>query len=157
MVNKRVVDAMMTAIPGGEIELRDDRIHTKWMVKIDPFLLGKYAVTQRLYAEVMHENPSVFRGEDLPVENVTWKEAVLFCNKLSGLNGLDTCYAFEENETISVDMEKNGFRLPTEAEWEFACKAGTNGIRYGDIENIAWYKANSEQKTHTVGTKDPNP
>ena len=143
-------------IPKGAIELRDDRTNEKWTVKIDAFLLGKFPVTQQFYEEIMKQNPSEFKGENLPVENVSWIDAVTFCNSLSELQNLDKCYIMNENGEIVFDKSKNGFRLPTEAEWEYACKAGTKEIRYGALNEIAWYKENSEKTTHNVGTKKPN-
>ncbi|MDN5202782.1 formylglycine-generating enzyme family protein [Fulvivirgaceae bacterium BMA10] len=147
----------MAAIPKGEITLNDDRIKRKWTVAIQPFLIGKYPVTQDLYFTVMGESPSVFHGNKRPVETVTWKDAVIFCNSLSAKTGLKPCYSFSnKNEEIAFDTKANGFRLPTEAEWEYACKAGTTTIRYGELDLIAWYKDNAHKMTHDVGMKEPN-
>ena len=144
----------MVEIPSGEIELRDDRIKKKWKVKIDSFLLSKFQVTQELYFEITKESPSTFKGAQLPVETITWKDAVLFCNKLSDLANLENCYSI--GEELIFNSNANGFRLPTEAEWEYACKEGTTTIRYGELDKIAWYKLNSEKSTHCVGQKEPN-
>ncbi|MBI5540418.1 MAG: formylglycine-generating enzyme family protein [Bacteroidia bacterium] len=146
----------MVEIPEGKIVLRDDRIKTKWTVEIKPFLLAKYPVTQELYFEVTKESPSYFKGNKKPVETVSWKDAVIFCNLLSDKSGLKQCYTLNSNEEILFNHLANGYRLPTEAEWEYACKAGTSEIRYGNINNIAWYKENSEKTTHDVGLKEPN-
>lgn len=102
---------IMVKVPAGEIELRDDRIGKRWMVKVSSFMLGKYPVTQKQYHAIMDGNTSEFRGENLPVENVTWKEAVIFCNRLSDLQELENCYYFEENGDIKLDIAKSGFRL----------------------------------------------
>ncbi|WP_281321854.1 formylglycine-generating enzyme family protein [Flavobacterium aestivum] len=147
----------MVEIPSGKIEMRDDRIKQKWTVEIEAFLLAKFPVTQELYFDVTKEEPSTFKGNTLPVETITWKEAVSFCNALSIQSGLNPCYFIhEENEEITFDIKSNGFRLPTEAEWEYACKAGTKEIRYGELNKISWYKENSEKRTHAVGQKEPN-
>ncbi len=147
----------MVAIPKGKIELRDDRTKEKWTVEIEPFLLSKFPVTQELYFEVTNENHSTFKGDLLPVETVTFKDAAIFCNKLSAKANLTPCYIIEiESEEITLDETADGYRMPTEAEWEYACKAGTKGIRYGELDLIAWYKENSENKTHPVGQKEPN-
>jgi formylglycine-generating enzyme required for sulfatase activity len=152
-----IITDQMIEITSGKIELRDDRTKEKWSVEIEPFLLSKYPMTQDLYFEVSNENPSTLKENRRPVETVTWKDAVNFCNKLSIQTGLNPCYLIlEENEEITFDKTANGFRLPTEAEWEYACKAGTTGIRYGELNLIAWYKDNSENTTHCVGQKEPN-
>ena len=148
------VNSLMVEIPSGEIELRDDRIKKKWKVKIDSFLLSKFQVTQELYFEITKESPSTFKGAQLPVETITWKDAVLFCNKLSDLANLENCYSV--GEELIFNSDANGFRLPTEAEWEYACKEGTKNVRYGELDKIAWYKLNSEKSTHCVGQKEPN-
>jgi formylglycine-generating enzyme required for sulfatase activity len=157
IINISTFDVQMVNIPRGEIEMRDDRTKQKWTVEINPFLLGKFPVTQELYFAVTNEVPSTKKGSKHPVETVTWKEAVFFCNKLSIQMGLNPCYSqVEDTEEIAFDKTANGFRLPTEAEWEYACKAGTTGIRYGDLKNIAWHKENSQKSTHIVGQKEAN-
>ena len=101
--------------------VNDETLHK---VKVSDFYLGKYEVTQKLYREVTGENPSSFKGDDLPVENITWLDAVRFCNKLSERDGRTPVYAIE-GDAVSWNREANGYRLPTEAEWEYAARGGT--------------------------------
>jgi hypothetical protein len=120
-----------------------------------PFTICIYPVTQYLYYSVTGKNPSRFRGDDLPVESISWFEALEFCNKLSEQTGLRKVYT-RNGEKISIDPDANGYRLPMEVEWEYACRAGTVGETYGEIDEIGWYKDNSGEKTHPVGLKKPN-
>jgi formylglycine-generating enzyme required for sulfatase activity len=151
------INDQLVEIPGGIIELRDDRTKQRWAVELEPFLLAKFPMTQDLYYEIMKASPSTFKGKRQPVETVTWKDAVTFCNSLSARSGLKPCYSLDRNtEEITFDSKADGFRLPTEAEWEYACKAGTTETRYGELNLIAWYKGNSGKTTHHVGRKEPN-
>lgn len=151
-----VLDQMVEILKG-RVELRDDRTKEKWSVEIEPFLLSRLPVTQDLYFKTTNENPSTYKGDLLPVETVSFKDAVIFCNKLSVQTDLNPCYLIqEENEEIIFEKSADGFRLPTEAEWEYACKAGTIGKRYGFLNDIAWYKDNSDNRTQKVGQKTPN-
>lgn len=147
----------MVAIPGGQIALRDDRKKAKWTAEISPFSLSRYQVTQDLYFEVTQKSSSSFKGSRKPVEEVSWNDAIEFCNLLSKRLGLKECYIFDsEAEDIALDNQADGYRLPTDAEWEYACRAGTRDVRHGNLEDIAWYKNNSQGMTHDVGLKDPN-
>jgi formylglycine-generating enzyme required for sulfatase activity len=151
------INDQMVTIPGGAIELRDDRIKNKWTVELSPFLLAKFPVTQDLCFAVTGQSPASFKGDKHPVENISWKAAVEFCNLLSVKAGLAPCYLLNADEhTITFNAVANGYRLPTEAEWEYACRAGTTTIRYGELDDIAWYKNNSNHSTQPVGLKAPN-
>ncbi len=111
-------------------------------VTLSSYYIGKTEVTQALWQAVMGSNPSYNKGADLPVDSVSWNDCQEFIQKLNRLTGFN-------------------FRLPTEAEWEFACRGGNNscGYKYSGsnaIDNVAWYCGNSGQKTHPVATKAPN-
>ena len=153
----------MVVIPGGWFEMgreggNEDEapVHRVW---IDAFLMDKYEVTQDQYEQLQLSDPSRFQGERLPVEQQTWIDAIRFCNERSYEEGLEPCY---DEGSLECDFEANGYRLPTEAEWEYAARAGT-GTRYflGDdsrlLSQSAWTAENSGQITHEVGTRRANP
>lgn len=129
-------------------------------VTLNSFYIGKYEVTQAEWQKVMGNNPSSFVGDTNPVENVTWNDAITYCNKLSEEDSLTKFYTIDGTNVIA-NWGANGYRLPTEAEWEYAGGGGamTAGYNYcggNNANNVAWYSDNSEGKTHEVGTKLPN-
>jgi len=147
----------MVPIQAGNVLMKDKESGNEFTAEISPFQMDVFPVTQDLYEKIMGEdkNPSKFKGSDLPVENVSWFDAVQFCNQLSEKLGYKKVYTID-GENVKPDFKANGFRLPTEAEWEYACRAGTNGERYGDIDEIAWYDKNSNNSTQGVGKLKPN-
>lgn len=110
------------------------------------FFLGATEVTQAQWRSVMGSDPSQYKGDTLPVESVSWNEAMAFCKKLT------------ERERAAGRLPVGWeFTLPTEAQWEYACRAGTTGDYAGDLDAMAWYDKNvGENKTHAVGTKQSN-
>ena len=111
-------------------------------VTLSGYYIGKYEVTQKLWKAVMGSNPSNFKGDNLPVENVSWNDVQEFLRKLNAMTG-------------------KRYRLPTEAEWEFAARGGNSsrGYKYSgsnSLGSVAWCKDNSGSRTHAVGTKSPN-
>ena len=133
------------------------------------FKIGKYPVTQKKFKKMMGFNPSYFKGEDLPVESVTWYDAVMYCNKLSEKKGVEKYYTIENKTTygdsiIEADVTivgGYGYRLPTDEEWVWAATGGKQSKGYiysgsNNADEVAWYYSNSECKTHPVGQKKPN-
>ena len=140
--------------PEAEIGRAPDELEHPVTLRKD-YYLGVCEVTQSQYQKVMRKNPSYFQGRrvdgesgDLPVEQVSWEDAVLFCKRLS--------------ELPEEKMAGRSYRLPTEAEWEFACRADSSSAYFFDtdpatLDEYAWFKKNSADRTHPVGTKKPNP
>ncbi|WP_299535959.1 formylglycine-generating enzyme family protein [uncultured Streptomyces sp.] len=144
------------AVPPGSVTLSDRRTNRRWTVEVGSCLLGVYPVTQGLYAQVTGGRPSAAHGDELPVEGVSWQDAVAFCNALSVREGLRPVYTIGDEDDVRRDTGADGYRLPTEAEWEHACRAGTTGPHYGPLDEIAWYRGNSGERPHEVGGLAPN-
>lgn len=157
----------MVLIPAGYFNMgsqhgRDDEkpVHKVWL---DAFLMDRHEVTQEAYEKLgtleAFPNPSHFKGATLPVEQIKWDQAARFCNARSRFEGLKPCY---NEDTAECDFEADGYRLPTEAEWEYACRAGTE-TEYsfgGDARKLGdygWSAENSGKKTHPIGQKRANP
>lgn len=143
----------MVKIPAGSFEMGTNSTEYEWLTNsrpvhsvtfLQPFYMGMHEVTQAQWRAVMGTNPSYFTGDNRPVEQVSWNDAVAFCEALSTKVG----------RTI---------RLPSEAEWEYACKAGSGDTKYffgnddGQLGTYAWYWGNSGSRTHDVGGRTPNP
>ena len=153
-------DVKMVIIPGGTFKMGQVSIAVPvHSITLSAFEMGVNEITQGQYIAVIGSNPSAFSGDDnLPVEHLTWFDAIKFCNALSTKGGLQPCY----NVSSGVcNFTKNGFRLPTEAEWEYACRAGSTtiynlGDSESDLARAGWYSPNCSNKTHQVGGKIPN-
>lgn len=153
----QLIDSLMVNIPAGEVVLRDDRIKKEWLVQIQPFLLAKYAVTTELYDAITNSTLNNFENNHKPVVNISWNDAIAFCNVLSKKAGLKEYYSISDGgQIVRCKLDSNGYRLPSEAEWQYACKAGTTGYTYGKLYDIAWYNENSNGHIHDVGQKEPN-
>jgi formylglycine-generating enzyme required for sulfatase activity len=109
-------------------------------VTVSGFYMGKFEVTQREWAAVMGSNPSYFKGDNLPVEMVSWYDVIDYCNRRSQREGLTPAYT-RSGENVTWNRSANGYRLPTEAEWEYACRAGTTGP-FNTGNNITTSQAN---------------
>lgn len=156
-IDDKLIDELFITIPKGTVEMRDDRVNKTWKIELEAFNLSKFPVTQDLYETLTGENPATFKGDKLPIETVSWMDAIGFCNKLSESLGKTQYYSIDiETKEVTFDAKANGYRLPTEAEWQYACQAGTKDIRFGELKDIAWFKDNSDNRTQEVGQKQPN-
>jgi formylglycine-generating enzyme required for sulfatase activity len=166
------VKLILVHVPGGAFRMGSADFegspdeHPQHLITLSPFYIGETSVTQRQYESVMGTNPSTFRNAEFPVENVTWFDSVLFANELSRLIGLQPAYILTDSHdadcNVQWDSQSDGCRLPTEAEWEYACRAMTitrywSGDQSPDLARIAWYYKNSDGSSHRVGDLEPNP
>ncbi|MCF7976089.1 MAG: formylglycine-generating enzyme family protein [Phycisphaerae bacterium] len=126
-------------------------------VSVDAFLMDRHEVTQAQYSAFPLPDPSHFKDPNRPVEQINWTDALAFCNERSLDEGLTPCYDLDTGE---CNFQASGYRLPTEAEWEYACRAGTQTEfscgNEGHLQACAWYKANASQSTQPVATRQAN-
>lgn len=174
VVNLEGVDFAMRWIPAGSflmgssdynIMAHDDEKPQHEVTLTRGFWMMETPVTQEQFISVAYIDPSFHFSSNnrFPVESVNWYEAADFANRLSALEGCSSCFVKKDEAMLGIGngrsdyLESNGWRLPTEAEWEYACRAETTTARYyGDLDKIAWYIDNSYDKMHSVGQKQPN-
>ena len=151
----------MVLVPGGSFLMGNDSgpesEQPTHMVNVSGFAIDVYEVTQDQLAALETPNPSQFKGDRHPVEQMRWTDAAIFCNERSRADGLTPCY---DEATFACDFDADGYRLPTEAEWEYAARAGTTGdVYFPETDKLishACYAGTSQQGTDDVGSRRAN-
>ncbi len=173
-----LIEISMVLIPEGIEEIRRFKDNNKWLSsnyrmsipssgnnqqqtikksKINSFEISKYPVTNQIYNAILGLNNNEYENELKPRVNISWIESIIFCNKISSILGLTEYYTIDiESSEVKCNPSSKGFRLPTDAEWQYACKAGSKSYQYSVIDDIAWHKGNSEGQIHNVAEKKPN-
>ncbi len=155
-------DADMVLVQGGSFVMGSQQgefDESPHRVSVSSFYMDRYEVTQERYEQLMGENPSRWKGPQNPVEQIRWPNAIAYCNARSKAEGLEPAYDLATGE---CNFAASGYRLPTEAEWEYAARAGsTTDYSFGDdpaeLKRYAWFKSNSPlRRPSPVGQKEPN-
>ncbi len=142
----------LVRLEGGTVSLHDARRKRRWSVDIEAFEIGVTPVTEQQYAAVLGETTTTSRK---PATRASWWDAIRFCNAASAQDGLLPAYTLNE-QVVTWHPERTGYRLPTEAEWEFACRAGSSGPHYGELSQTAWTVADGVEGPQDVALKRPN-
>ncbi|MER7795835.1 SUMF1/EgtB/PvdO family nonheme iron enzyme [Microbacterium sp. NPDC096154] len=147
-------DIELARIPAGSLMLQAARGQGRRTVALDSFEIAVFPITQEQMAELLgegEEHPHPRR----PATHVSWQRAIRFCNAASEWEGFEPVYSFD-GEDITWHLDADGYRLPTEAEWEYACRAGSKGPHYGLLRDVAWTAADGLRAPRDVGGKMPN-
>lgn len=157
MVKFNICKADAEAKVAAEKKAKNDFLANFVKIPDKNYSVMKTEVTQKLYESIMGKNPSVFKGENNPVENVSWYDAIEFCNALSEYLGYEPVYT-RDGSSVTWNENANGFRLPTVEEWQYAARGGQS-YRYAGSDNlgsVGWYNGNSGKISHPVAQKNPN-
>ncbi|MER7448168.1 SUMF1/EgtB/PvdO family nonheme iron enzyme [Microbacterium sp. NPDC097977] len=147
-----MTDIEMRRIRGGSVTLHDARRKVERVVSVDDFEIAAFPITEEQLAEIL---PIPSRHPRRPAVELSWLRAVHFCNAASEWEGLDPVYRFD-GEVVAWDVTADGYRLPTEAEWEYACRAGSTGPHYAPLADAAWTSADGVSSAQDVGSRLPN-
>ena len=162
---KQYINEVMLDIPVGKFwmgsepnrTIADDELPRHQVHLSQSIEMNRLVVSQALYQMVTGENPSFFLDPQNPVEAISWFDAIRFCNQLSELLNLQPCYEIN-GQTVYWYRDRNGYRLPTEAEWEYVARANQN-VRFSggaSLDLLAWVSKNSQNQINNIGLKDPN-
>lgn len=160
--NKKTVPDDFILIPSGILKnykrLDNDANATYHDIKLDSFYISRYELTQSEYCKIVETNPSSYQGDNVPVNNITYIEALSYCNARSKSENFSGFYKIDGNKVTYME-NGNGYRLPNKYEWAFAARSGGEKTKYAagnNLKEIAWYGGNSNGHPHDVGLKQPN-
>lgn len=140
----------MISVPAGSIVLRDARTKTSRVAQLQSFTVAPVPVTWELYSSVLGVPVPNAEDANAPAHSVSWRESVIWCNALSRQSGLTPPHHLDGSGVV-WDVSADGFRLPTEAEWEWACRAGSTGPQYGPLREISWMDDDAVSRAQKVG------